>query len=315
MSERETQDRKPIVAVVGAGAVGCFFGGMLARAGAQVTLLGRPESENPHLEAVSREGLRIDGVAVRETVPVSVSRRPTDVGEADLVLLAVKTTDTKSAVQSIANHLSPKAIVVSLQNGIDNVEIMAQAGVRALPSVVFVAAEIESPGAVRHRGRGDLILGPEEDPASAAAVSGWFEAAGVPCPVSEEFAEAQWTKLIINAMANAISALGGASYRTLFDFEPAWKLAISAAREAAEVALGLGIDIDIDEVMEIARGIVLKVGDATSSMEQDLARGRRTEIQSLNGIISLRGAELGIPTPTHDALSALVGLREQSTGS
>lgn len=305
----------PVVAVVGAGAVGCFFGGMLARAGAPVTLLGRPESENPHLEAVSREGLRIDGVAIRETVPVSVSRSPADVGDADLVLFAVKTTDTESATRSFANYVSPKTIVVSLQNGIDNVERMAEAGVHALPSVVFVAAEIESPGAVRHRGRGDLILGPENDPAAAAAVSGWFDAAGVPCPVSEQFAEAQWTKLIINSMANAISALGGASYRALSDFEPAWKLAISAAREAVDVALGLGIDIDIDEVIEVALGIVTTVGDATSSMEQDLARGRRTEIRSLNGIISLRGGELGIPTPTHDALSALVGLREQSTDS
>lgn len=312
MSESQSRDRQPNVAVVGAGAVGCFFGGMLARAGAPVTLLGRPQSASPHLETVARAGLRIDGVEIRETIPVTVSRSPEEVRNADLVLFAVKTTDTESAARSISAHLQRETIVVSLQNGVDNTELMAREGVRALPSVVFVAAAIETPGAVRHRGRGDLILGPEENPAAAATVSSWFEAAGVPCPVSEQFARAQWTKLIINAMANAISALGGTSYRALAEYEPTWRLAITAAHEAAEVAHGLGIDVDVNEVIETANGIATTIGDATSSTEQDLARGRPTEIQSLNGIICRRGRELGIPTPTHDALVALVGLRERS---
>ena len=100
--------------------------------------------------------------------------------------------------------------------------------------------------------------------------------------------------------------------RREFTDEPTWELAVAAAREAVEVARRQGIDVDLEEVVETARGIAYSVGDATSSTEQDLARGRPTEIQALNGIISRRGAELGVPTPTHDALTALVGLRERA---
>lgn len=302
----------PVVSVVGAGAVGSYFGGMLARAGARVTLLGRPGGTSPHLDAVRRDGLRIDGIDIRETVRVAVGSSPEGLDASDLVLFAVKTTATEASARQIASHLKPGSIVVSLQNGVDNVDRMAAAGVEALPSVVFVAAEIESPGAVRHRGRGDLILGAGDCPDDTARVSHWFEAAGVPCPVSDDFAGAQWTKLAINAMANAISALGPSSYRALAEFEPTWNLAVSAAHEAVAVARALGVDIDVDEVIETARGIAMNVGDATSSTEQDLARGRPTEIESLNGFVARRGAEVGVATPTHDALYALVGLRERA---
>lgn len=302
----------PLVSVVGAGAVGSFFGGMLARAGARVTLLSRPGGTSPHLEAVRLEGLRIDGIDVRETVDVAVGSTPEGLDSADLVLFAVKTTGTESTARQIAPHLNPGAIVVSLQNGVDNVDRMASAGVEALPSVVFVAAEIETPGTVRHRGRGDLILGARNRKDATLTVARWFEGAGVPCPISENFARDQWTKLIINAMANAISALGQSSYRSLAEYEPTWNLAVNAAREAGAVAHALGIDVDVDEAIDAARGIAMNVGDATSSTEQDLARGRPTEIESLNGFIARRGAEVGVPTPTHDALHALVGLRERA---
>lgn len=303
------------VTVIGAGAVGSYFGGMLARSGARVTYVGRPGRRSPHLEALDRHGLRIDGVVVNETVPVTVAEGPEAVAGADLVLFCVKAMDNEVAARAMAPHLEDGAWVLSLQNGVDNVERLAAVGVEAMPAVVFVAAEIEEPGAIRHRGRGDLILDAADDGA-AETISAWFEAAGVPCPVSGDFARLQWTKLVINAMANAISALAGSSYKAMADYEPTWQLALAAAREATEVANRAGVAVDLDEVVATATGIVGAIGDATSSTEQDLARGRPTEIQSLNGVISRKGAELGVPTPTHDALTALVGLRERlATGS
>ena len=127
----------PRVTVVGAGAVGCFFGGMLARAGAEVTLIGRPGTLNAHLRSVQGNGLVIDGVEIRETIPIAVDRRVETVTGADCVLFCVKTVDTERAARGIAPHLKPGSIVVSLQNGIDNVERMRPAGIEALPSVVF----------------------------------------------------------------------------------------------------------------------------------------------------------------------------------
>lgn len=305
----------PNVGVVGAGAVGCYFGGMLARAGAPVTLFARPGSTNPHLRVVAESGLEIDGVEVRETVAVRVSETGRTLGAAELVLFAVKSMDTDTAADGIRERLDPGALVVSLQNGIDNGERLAAHGIEALPTVVFVAAAIERPGAVRHRGRGDLVIGdPSGDPdrrRTAERVSAWFERAGVPCPVSDDIRRDQWSKLILNSMTNATSALTGASYRRLADFEPTWELALKVAREAIEVAGAEGTALDLDEIVALGRGVVASIGDATSSTQQDIAAGRRTEIDALNGYIARRGAELGIATPANDALTALVKLREQ----
>ena len=304
----------PEVAVVGPGAVGCFFGGMLARAGARVRLLGRPGPQGAHLRAIGERGLVFDGVEVQETIPLEVETEASSLSSAELVLFAVKALDNAAAAARIRPHLRADATVVSLQNGMENVATLASAGVSALPTVVYVAAAIENPGAVKHRGRGDLVIGSEDAArrATAEPVAAWFVAAGVPCPVSGDIRRDQWTKLIINSMANAISALTGASYRRLAEFEPTWELARRVAREAAAVAAAEGTRIDVEAVMAAGRQVAVAVGDATSSTEQDIARGRRTEIDSFNGFIARRGDELGIETPANEALTALVQLRERS---
>ncbi|MDX1643809.1 MAG: 2-dehydropantoate 2-reductase, partial [Thermoanaerobaculia bacterium] len=306
----------PNTAVIGPGAVGCFFGGMLARAGARVTLFGRPESESPHREAIREHGLAIDGVELQETIPLQVAEVGTDEGDAalaaaELVLFAVKSQDTLEAGEQMRGRLHPEAIVVSLQNGIDNPEVLAELGIDALPTVVFVAAAIEQPGVVKHRGRGDLIIGDPDrragapgDAAKLAAaerVSEWFETAGVPCPVADDIRRGQWLKLILNSMTNGISALTDASYRALVEFEPTWELALGIGREAVAVAKVEGTVLDLDEIVAMGRKIAGGIGEATSSTQQDIAAGRTTEIDSLNGYIVRRGAELGVETPINRA--------------
>lgn len=306
--------RWPEVAVVGPGAVGCFFGGMLARAGAAVTLFGRPDSESPHLTALRERGLTIDGTEVRETIPARVARDYRAISTSELVLFSVKTLSTDQAARGIRPHLRENAIVVSLQNGIDNVERLAVEGVTALAAVVFVAAAVETPGVVRHRGRGDLVVGDPERRDEVERVAAWFEGAGVPCPISSDLRRELWKKLILNSMANAISALTDASYRSLAEFEPTWQLALDIASEAVAVARADGAELDMEEVVALGNAVVHSIGDATSSTQQDIANGRRTEIDSLNGYIARRGSELGIPTPANRAVHALVKLRENSAG-
>ena len=301
----------PEVAVVGAGAVGSYFGGMLARAGAPVTLIGRPGKLSPHLEAIERDGLWIDKAGRRERVQVRVATRTEAVGEADLVLFSVKTVGTEEAARQIAPHLRAGALVVSLQNGVDNVDRMREAGIEALAAVVFVGAAVEVPGEVKHKGRGDLVIGGAGRREDAERVAAWFERARVPCPVSDDIDRELWLKLIINSMANAISALTGSTYGQMARHEPSWQVAVEIAREAVAVANGSGIRLDEEEVIRTAEGTARAVGEATASTEQDLARGRRTEIDALNGYIARRGAELGIPTPVNHAMFALVKLAEQ----
>src|SRR5205823_1497269 len=146
----------PSIAVMGAGAVGCYFGGMLARAGAPVTLIGRQQ----HVEAISRQGLFLEGMHFQQQVPVSASTDISAVKHSDLTLFCVKTLDTETAAKALQPHLNPGTVVISLQNGVDNVErIYSAAKIEAIPAVVYVASAMIAPGHVKHSGRGDLIIG------------------------------------------------------------------------------------------------------------------------------------------------------------
>lgn len=265
--------------------------------------------------ALREHGLVFDGVSVQETIPIPVADIGPNLTDAEVVLFSVKSMDTVAAARSIEPHLAPESVVVSLQNGIDNVDRMLEAGIEALPTVVFVAAAIDVPGTIRHRGRGDLIIGDPENRTdrmdAARRISGLFEEAGVPCPVSEDIRRDQWIKLTLNSMTNGISALTGASYRRLADFEPTWQTSLAIAEEAIAVAAAEGTRLDLDEIVAQGMAIVSNIGEATSSTQQDIAAGRRTEIDALNGSIAQRGAELGVPTPINETIYALVKLREE----
>src|SRR5205085_1289330 len=196
----------PRIAVMGAGAVGCYYGGMLARAGSAVTLVGRAA----HVEAINRDGLFIDSPHFQGRVPVPAS---TDVSAADgagLVLFCVKSLDTEDAARSLKPHLGPGAAVVSLQNGVDNAErIRSSTGIDAIPAVVYVAVAMTAPGRVKHSGRGDLIIGNvwRDHPNDLQTFAALFESAGIPCRISENIEADLWTKMIVNCAYNAISAL------------------------------------------------------------------------------------------------------------
>ena len=146
------------IAVVGAGAVGCYFGGMLARAGHRVTLIARPA----HVDAMQAHGLHMQTKTFDEHVSVGASADISAIHNAQFVLFCVKSTDTESAATLARPHLSPDAVVLSLQNGVDNAERLR----RLLPdhvvaaAVVYVASEMVGPGHVKHLGRGELVIEP-----------------------------------------------------------------------------------------------------------------------------------------------------------
>jgi 2-dehydropantoate 2-reductase len=298
----------PRVAVLGAGAVGCYFGGMLARAGAPVTLIGRPE----HVEAIHRDGLFMDSIHFQERVAVSATTDIAAVRDASIILFCVKTLDTDNAARSLAPHLSPGAIVVSLQNGVDNIErIRAASGIAALPCVVYVAAAMAGPGRIKHSGRGDLVLG-NSPLYSAQRVTECFTRAGVPCRISENINGDLWAKLVWNCAGNAITALGRASYGQIARSESALQVFLAAANETMAVARAAGIQLPPVDLANANVKLARDLGNATSSTAQDIQRGKRTEIDSLNGFVVRRGAELGVPTPVNSTLTALIKLLEDS---
>ena len=311
----------PRVAVVGAGAVGCFFGGMLARAGVRVTLVGRPGSRSAGLEAISRDGLWFESVKFQERVALVVSSDPSAVHEADIILFAVKTIDTETAARGIAPHLRPGAVVLSLQNGVENEEHIraalapGAAGISVVPAVVYVAASMPAPGQLRHLARGDLVIGSGRQappPGWLERAAAMFEAVGVPCRVSQNIESDLWFKLVWNCAGNAISALGRASYGLCGREDPSSDLMAEAANEVIAVARAAGIGLPEMDPSGMGRKVAVSFGAATSSTSQDVERGRRTEIDSLNGVIVRRGAALGVPTPVNRTLWALVKLLDAS---
>jgi 2-dehydropantoate 2-reductase len=292
------------VAVVGAGAVGCYYGFLLARAGHAVTLIGRPAL----VEAVRADGLVLEGPEGTASVPARATADGAGVAGADLVLICVKSGDTEAAGAMIAAHLEPSATILSLQNGVDNAERLADVLGRAVvPVAVYVATAMAGPGRVRHNGRGDLILGASEASDRIAAV---LTEAGAPTTVSARALDALWGKLIMNCAYNALSALTQLPYGRLVQGEGVVAAMTDVVQECVAVAEAAGVSVAPD-IFDSVMALSTAMADQRSSTAQDLARGRPSEIDHLNGYVVRKGAALGIPTPANRMLHTLVKLVER----
>ncbi|MBM3783326.1 MAG: 2-dehydropantoate 2-reductase [Acidobacteria bacterium] len=280
------------VVVAGAGAVGCYIGGLLARGGCDVTLVGRAR----HVEAIQARWLSIETGGDTISVPVRAS---TELVAGDRYLACVKTVDS----DSLAAALPAGSRVLTLQNGVDGAARFRAAGHMADACVVYVGAYMGGDGHVVHTGRGDLAL-------SSADWGALFTSFGVPCRLVEDVDVELWRKLVLNCAYNAISALTGARYGRIA--AEASAVVRAAVEETVAVAAAQGIRLEGDQV-QFALDLAIPMKDTISSTAQDLAFGRRTEIDSLNGYVAARGRELGVPTPVNAMLRQLVKLRERAT--
>ncbi len=295
------------VAVLGAGAVGCFYGGMLARAGHTVTLIGRPQ----HVQVFQAQGLRMQTMAFDETVTVAASTDASAVARADLVLFAVKSPDTEAAGEQMREHLKPGALVLCLQNGVDNAERLRGVlpGVDVAAAVVYVATEMAGPGHLRHHGRGELVI--EPSPASERVAQALI-AAGVPTKISDNVRGALWAKLILNCAYNALSAVGRIVYGELVQQPGVTDVMRDVVAECRAVAAADGVTLPGD-VEAAVRRIAETMPSQYSSTAQDLMRGKPSEIDHLNGYVVRRGEALGVPTPANRVLWTAVKLVESIT--
>lgn len=304
----------PRIGVFGAGAVGCYYGARLALAGAPVTLVGR----GPHVQAMRAQGLVLHAGGQRRVAAVSADTEPAALAHAEVVLFCVKSRDTDTGGRALAPLLRPDAVLVSLQNGVDNpLRLRAAAGRDALAAAVYVACSMSAPGEVRHAGRGDLILGPvpgasgASGPVEAQRVAALFERAGVPCPVVPDARPALWEKLVMNCVFNALSALGRSRYARLVADAGARALMAEVVAECVAVAGSEGVPLPpAEQLVADAIRLGTAMSGATSSMAQDLAAGRPTEIDALNGLVVRLGEAAGVPVPVNRALSTLVRLAQ-----
>jgi len=294
-----------IVGVMGAGAVGCYYGAMLAQAGHDVTLIARQN----HLEAIAKAGLVLERQSKLVRVPMRASADPAALESASLILFCVKSNDTQTAGAEMAPHVRPEAHILSLQNGVDNATRLAeQLGRNVEPAVVYVAAEMAGAGHVKHHGRGELVLGPSAGNILLAEI---FGAAEIPTAISDNVIGALWAKLILNCAYNALSAIARQPYGKLVQAAGVNEVIRDVVEECLAVAAALSITIPGD-IWATVRQIAETMPTQFSSTSQDLTRGKVTEIDYLNGYIVRRGKDIGVPTPANRVLHTLVKLLENA---
>ena len=297
-----------IIAVMGAGAVGCFYGAMLARAGHSVTLIGRQAL----VDRVEAGGLRLEMADFDDAVALRASTMPSALADAEVVLFCVKSSDTEAAGEAIRPYLSSKATIFSFQNGVDNAaRLESILGRPVVPAVVYVAAGMVAPGHVRHNGRGDIVVGPSE---RGEAIAAEFRAAGIPTTVSDRVDEVLWGKLVTNCAHNALSAVAQVPYGHMVQVAGVTDVMSDVVDECLAVARGLGIGL-ADGVKDMVLGVARTMPGQYSSTAQDMARGKPTEIDHLNGYVVRKGREIGIPTPVNRTLLVMVKLQESTRPS
>jgi 2-dehydropantoate 2-reductase len=303
--------------VVGAGAVGSFYGAMLARAGQRVTLIAR----DAHVAAIQGRGLLLDMAGLQHTIDVQATTSLEPLRSADLVLVCVKSTDTASVAADMAPLLRPDALVLSLQNGVENAATLAShLAAPVIPTVVYVATGMTAPGHVSHHGRGELVIGPRtatqaQNPALMQRlqdVVAHFAPAQIGVSISSQVMEALWQKLLINCAYNAISALTQQPYGVMAQQPGLQAFQQAIVNEVLAVAQAEGLVLDGQAMWAATAQIAVSMATQRSSTAQDLARGKPTEIDHLNGFVARRGAALGVATPMNQAVWALVKLAETS---
>lgn len=306
------------IGVVGAGAVGGYFGSLLTLAGHEVTVLARGE----HLEAIRKKGLRVRSVRAGQPPRewVAWPRATDDAAEAgvqDLILFAVKSYDTEQAAQAMAPWVGPDTTILCLQNGVENeAKLAALYGEdRVLPAVVYIGAERVAPGLIEHRARGEMMLGEPGGEVSSRVeqLRELLAGAGIPVQVVPDIWAAKWEKFLFNVALNAASALtGGTAERLVATPASRWVFEASL-REALTIARARGVGPDdgvVDRVMHAAETL-----PAVSSMAHDLAQGKPLELESLNGYVVREGRRLGLPTPVNATLYGLMEVRQETSGS
>jgi 2-dehydropantoate 2-reductase len=287
------------IAVMGAGAVGCYYGGLLARAGHTVTLIARPS----HVQAIAAHGLRLQTATSDEHIALNANSDVAALKDAELVLFCVKSSDTESAGAQMKAYLRKDATVLSLQNGVDNAQrLQAVLGQDVIATVVYVATAMAGPGHVQHFGRGDLVLGQH---ARSEQLAQLLSEAGIPSTVSNNVQGALWTKLIINCTYNAASAITQRPYGELVQQPGMWQLMRSAHDECIAVAHAAGVRLDAP-LWPMIENIARTMQGQYSSTAQDLQKNKATEIDHLNGFIVRQGQQLGVATPVNAALQTLV---------
>ena len=283
------------ILILGTGAVGGYFGGMLAKAGEDVFFIARGK----HLDALRLRGLTIRKPDETLTIPVEASDDPRAAERADLIVVCVKTYDTDAACAPCGAIVGPSTRVLTLQNGLGNRERLSKhfPPDTIFEGVAYVATEVSRPGVIQWAAAGRTVIGPS--PVSAD-LKARFDRAGAPCEIAENIEQAIWEKLVANAVFNVLATVERCSLGDLLK-EPRRETAERAVDELTAVAAAHGIVVRPD-ARERSWKFCADHPDFPSSTQQDLAKGSPLETEALSGELVRRGRAVGVGVPTHEQL-------------
>jgi 2-dehydropantoate 2-reductase len=293
------------ILIVGAGAVGGYMGGRLAKAGKAVTFMAR----GAHLQALQKDGLTIHGAEESFTLPVAAVAQPEPAETFDLVLYCVKGYDLEGAIRQTRHAVSGNGMVLSLLNGVESEDVLAGAfgAERVIDGIAFIGSRMERPGVILQSVRAALTLGElnGQETDRILRLKSLFEKAGIPVRLSREIRRDRWRKLVWNAGFNPVCALTGLSAQEVLKSGPLRVTLIKAMEEVAAVAEALGYPLGEDVVQKQVESTERAGGEIIPSMLQDRRRSKPLEAESISGVVVRKGEGAGVATPINQVLYAL----------
>lgn len=293
------------ILIVGTGAVGGYFGGLLARSGEDVTFLARGE----HLKAIQEKGLYIKSINGDFNVKIKAVEKPSDNDKYDLIIIAVKSYDLSNACNNIKGTVKNDTVLMSLLNGVDSEKIIGSIfGIeRVIGSVAFIGSQILEAGVISHTASGMITIGELDGSKSKRCeeILNIFESAKIPIKLSENIQKDIWAKMVWNTGFNAITALTGSLVSDVLSIPESRKIVEMAMKETVDAADKKGIRLS-DDLVEKTISKTLKAGEIKTSMLQDRENGKAMEIDSINGAIVRLGHEMNIHVPVNETLYGVI---------
>jgi len=297
------------IAIIGAGALGSLFGGLLAKSGQEVWLFDPIAKE--HIAKINAAGLIIEEESREERIAVKGTTKIEEIGKARLVALFVKAPYTEEAIKGALPAVGPSTQVLSLQNGIGITDILERhvGQEQLLRGVTAQGSTLLSPGRIRHAGRGPTHIGrlsKEGDGGRLQEIVETFNRAGIETYIEQDIKRLVWRKLLINVGINALTAIFNVRNGALVADKDLNEIMRGAVCEALEVVQGCGLEFSPTEVIQEVEEVCRLTAENVSSMLQDVRRGNMTEIDYINGAIVREGERNEIKTPLNRLLVRLV---------
>ena len=301
------------IAIVGPGSMGSLLAAFLAKAKEDVYII---DHNTERVKKLRQDGISVVGISGEFTVRVNATAQPREAGERDLFVICVKSYDTEEAIKSLKECIGENAHVLTLQNGIGNVQILNDAigEDKVIGGVTSQGATLLGWGEIRHAGKGETVIGKADGRVLGPIreIAQVFNKAGLETKISKDINSIIWSKLIINVGINALGAITRLHNGSLIEYDGTREIMRAAVQEAVKVAKRKRIKIAYDDPIQKVEGVAKATCGNVCSMLQDVLRKRRTEIDFLNGAIVRQAKSLNIPTPVNEVLTNILKTIEAS---